>query len=280
MYLVFDTGGTKMRMAASSDGKTLEEKIIIPTPHNFKEAMEIFARQAKILAKNRPIQAVAGGVPGALNPEHSMIIKALNMPGWVNQPLKQELEIITGAPVLIENDTTVYGLAEANHGQAKEKDIVVYLGIGTGIGGKRFVKGKPEPSAFGFEPGYQIIDVPPFAQRNDPDIQKKTGYLEMLVGGNGLHSRFGKAAEHIDNPEIWDEIAFYLAAGLNNVTVFWSPDLIILGGSVMKDIPLAKVRTYLQKLNPIFTSLPELTLAEFGEIGGLMGALIFLATPR
>ncbi len=269
-----------MRLAYSADGQTLEEPVILSTPHDFKEAMETFAKQTQLLTKGRPIRAVAGGVPGALNQDHSVIVKAHNIRGWVNQPLKQELERITGAPVSIENDTTVYGLAEVSHGDAKEKDIVVYITVSTGIGGKRFVQGQPEPSAFGFEPGYQIINMPPYAARHDADIQKKTGYLEMLVGGNGLRARFGKPAEEIDDPEVWDEAAFFLAAGLNNVTVFWSPELIILGGSVMKDMPLDKVRSYLHSLNPIFTALPELRLSQFGERGGLEGALAFLNSAQ
>src|SRR5687768_10872458 len=107
MYLVFDTGGTKMRMAYSPDGHTLEAPKIFPTPQDFAEGMRIVEEITRELVNGRPIKAMAGGLPGPMNEDNSVVLNAPNMPGWNNQPLKKELERITGAQVHLENDTTM-----------------------------------------------------------------------------------------------------------------------------------------------------------------------------
>lgn len=271
MFLVFDAGGTKLRLAFSADGEHLEEPKIFPTPGSFAEGMQTFAAAAKELADGRPITAVAGSTPGVFNPDHSILLTVPNMSGWENQPLKQTLEKITGAPVLLENDTSLVGLGEVTQGAGRGFDIVAYITVSTGIGGKRFVKGKLEPSAYGFEAGHMIIDI---------DGAQCTcglaGHLEGLASGNGVRRRFGTAPENIKDPKVWEDVTHYLAAGLINITVMWSPHAIVLGGSVMQRIPLEKLRAEMERMDNVFHHTPELRLAELGDIGGLIGALAYL----
>lgn len=271
MYLVFDTGGTKMRMAFSPDGETLEDPKIFRTPQDFREGMQTFAANARELARGRPIKAVAGSTPGVFNEDYSVLITSPNMPDWDNRPIKQELEKITGAPVYLENDTSMVGLGEVMQGAGRGYDIVAYITVSTGIGGKRFVKGKLEPSAYGFEPGHMIIDIDGFICNCG-----LAGHLEGLASGNGVRRRFGKAPEEIKDPKVWEDVTHYLAAGLINVMVMWSPHCIVLGGSMMKDIPIPKLRAEIERIDSIFHRVPELKLAELGDIGGLIGALAYL----
>lgn len=275
MYLVFDTGGTKMRMAYSADGQTLETPRIFPTPKTFDEGMKIVSKMKEELVQNRPIQAMAGGMPGPMNEDNSVLLNAPNIPGWNNHPLKKELEQIVSAPVYLENDTTMVGLGEVYKGAGKRYEIVSYITVSTGIGGKRFVKGQFEASAFGFEPGHMIIDLDGFECNCG-----LSGHLEGLTSGNGIKRRYGQAPETIKDQRVWDEVTHSLAAGLINVTVMWSPHCIVLGGSVMKDISLEKLRAEMKRLGSIFKRLPELKLAELGDIGGLEGALAFLNTAQ
>lgn len=275
MYLVFDTGGTKMRMAFSADGRALEEPLIFPTPQNFAEAMQIIAKNAKTLANGRSIQAVAGGFPGPLNEDNSIILNAPNMPGWVGQPLKAELEKIIDAPAFLENDTTMVGLGEIHKGAGRGYEIVVYITVSTGIGGKRFVNGQIEPSAFGYEPGHQIIEIDGFACNCG-----LKGHLEGLASGNGVRRRYGKAPETIKDPAVWRQVSRYLAAGLNNTTMFWSPHCLVLGGSMMRDLPIPQIESDMRALGSVFKSFPVLKLAQLGDTGGLEGALAFLNTGQ
>ena len=137
------------------------------------------------------------------------------------------------APVYLENDTATWALGEANAGAGKGKDIVVYMTISTGVGGTRVVHGNLDTSAYGFEIGHQIIDP------NGPQCGcGGKGHLEAFIGGSSVQKQYGKAPQDITDIAVWQKTAEYLAIGLSNISVFWSPNIIILGGSMMKSIPL------------------------------------------
>ena len=99
------------------------------------------------------------------------------------------------------------------------------------------------------------------------------GHLESYTGGTNISKIYGSKAENIKDEKIWDETAKYLAAGLNNLTVLWDPDIIILGGGVAKSIPLEITEIYLKDLLKIYPRTPRLAKAALGTDAGLYGAL-------
>jgi predicted NBD/HSP70 family sugar kinase len=266
MFIVFDIGGTNTRVASSEDGKTLSTPIIYSTPQDFSQGIDLLVENAQKLAGNTAITAVAGGAPGPMDKGHTQILKAPNMPSWNNQPLQKELEQRLSAPVRLENDTAMWGLGEATTGA--EEDIVVYMTVSTGVGGTRIVHGHIDTSAYGFEPGHQTIDP------NGPVCGcGGKGHLEAFIGGSAMEKRYGKPPKELRDPELWENTAQTLAVGLLNVSVFWSPNTIILGGSMMKDIPVDRVQFHMQSLNHILPELPTIRRSQLGDMGGLMGAL-------
>ncbi|MEX0649506.1 MAG: ROK family protein [Candidatus Andersenbacteria bacterium] len=272
MYLVFDIGGTNMRIAVSQDGQTISEpKICRTVPENFEDSMNHFIETARELTDGQPVTAIAGGVPGPLNPDKSVIVTAPNMPDWQGKPFKKRLEQEFNAPVLLENDTVMIGMGEASQGTGQGHNIVVYLTISTGVGGSRIEGGRPSANALGFEPGHQIINIEgPMCGCGGK------GHLEAIISGAGIKKQNGKNAEEVTDQQLWDKAAYHLAVGINNVLVFWSPNIVVLGGSVMKSIDIAKVRQYLRETVTIYPELPALELATLGESGGLIGALSYL----
>lgn len=271
MYLVFDIGGTNMRIAVSSDGKTLGESKIVPTPKDFEQGIQTLKQVADELSNGEKILGVAGGIAGALNKEKTGLAKSAHVSSWAGKPLKLELEKTFQTEIKLENDTAIEGLGESNIGIGRGQIIVAYINIGTGIGGVRIVEGKIDKNALGFEPGHQII-IP----EGDPCTCGGKGHLETYVGGHYLEGRYHQKGEDITDPQIWDEISKYLSIGLTNVTVHWSPDLIILGGSVSKSIPLEKVQSYLGQFLTVFPQAPQIAKATLGNDAGLYGALRLL----
>lgn len=266
MFLLIDIGGTNTRLAVSRDDATFASPTIVPTPPNFDEAMAQIKTLARQLSSHTNIKAAAVGVPGPLDKAKTMILSAPHLPGWHNKPLKHKLEQALDVPVSVENDAGLAGLGEATAGAGQGFDIVAYLTISTGVGGTRIVNKKIDSNAIGFEPGHQII----------MSEQGQALSLEDCVSGTGLKNRYGKPAEQIADPVIWDKVTKLLAYGLNNVTVHWSPHCIVLGGSVMKSISLAKLQNYFQQTTTIFPELPDLKLAALGDSAGLAGALAYL----
>ncbi|MEK7617322.1 MAG: ROK family protein [Patescibacteria group bacterium] len=268
MYFIFDIGGTKARFATSSDGKNLSEPRIVPTPKDFQEGLQTIKQIADELSKGQKIEVISGGVAGPLSQDKSMLVSSPHIGGWINKPLKTELEKLFNAPVHLEHDADLATLGEAVVGAGKGREIVTYLTISTGVGGGRVVKGKIDENALGFEPGHQIIV--PFG---DPCNCGGQGHLESYVSGSGLERKYGKKAEDLDDPYVWEKVAEYLAMGLNNVTVFWSPDIIVLGGSVMQSIQIETLRVKFKDILTIFPTPPVITLSNLGDSAGLYGAL-------
>lgn len=271
MYLLFDIGGTKTRIARSLDLATFDEPVVLRTPENFDEAMELYRQTAAQLTEDRPLLGVAGGVPGA-HSKDGVLEHWANHAQWEGKPIIAGLKKAFGTDNLfVRNDAALVGLGEATAGAGKGYDIVVYLTVSTGVGGTRIVHGAIDESAMGFEPGHQIIAGP-----NGP-IE-----LEKAASGTALHTRTGKHPKDVpQNDPIWDEIAGYLAEGLHNIMVLWSPQAIVLGGSMMVGdpfVPIPSIERELAKLPQIFEHEPKLIKAALGDFGGLWGALHLLKT--
>jgi predicted NBD/HSP70 family sugar kinase len=272
MYLLFDIGKSKMRLALSPDGRHIDHPTIFPTPATVDEAINLF--QAHMLHHGKyhpPLKAAAGGFGGSLSHDRTMIIKAPNRPGWDNQPLKEKLQHALQAPVYLENDAAIVGLGEAITGPGLGKKIVAYITVSTGVGGARIVNGKIDPAYYNYEPGHQIISV-----GEQKDGKPVFGYLEDFISGEALKKAFGKEPEHINDAQTWDDVAFFLSIGLNNVIVHWSPEIIVLGGGVMKHIDIDLVKKYLTPILRMYPKLPEIHKAKLDDVGGLYGALEFL----
>lgn len=268
MYLVFDIGGTNMRMGISSDGKTITQTKITPTTQNFEQGIQILKQTADELSKDQKIEAIGGGIAGVLDKDKTGLIRSPHVPGWAKKPLKETLEKIFGVKVKLENDTAIEGLGEANFGAGRNKEIIAYITIGTGIGGVRIINGQIDKNAWGFEPGHQII-VP----GGNPCECGGKGHLETYVAGKYLDRLYHQKGEDITDPNIWDQVAKHLAIGLTNVVVHWSPDIVILGGGVSQSIPMERVKAYLEQFLTIFPQQPPLVSGSLSKEAGLFGAL-------
>lgn len=259
-----------MRVVAADRKKFLAEPVVIATPKDFNEGIEALKRIINNLSGSLPIEAIVGGIAGPINLEKTMLARSPNLSGWVGHDIKNTLHEAYKVPVELHNDAALVGLGEAIFGAGRNHNIVAYLTISTGVGGARIVNGRIDENTQGFEPGHQIIDpdntLCPSCEGND---------LEAYVSGTAVEKRFGVKPYEIHDPAAWDEIAKFLAYGLNNTIVHWSPDIVVVGGSMMKDvgIPIASVRKHLAEMMKIFPNLPLIEKAELADFGGLYGAL-------
>lgn len=274
MYVVFDIGGTNTRVGFSANGGRINASKIFGTPKNFLRAVALVKQHATELSSGKKIRAVAGGIAGPLNKEKTALVRAPHLKGWAGKPIIPALRRAFGAPVFLENDTAMIGLGEAHYGAGRGKKIVVYISVSTGVGGCRIVNGEIDHNALGFEPGHQII----VAGGRKCSGCGAFGHLEGYVSGTAIRSRYHKNPKDIKDKRIWDEFAQWLTYGLYNTIIHWSPDVVVLGGSVMKNpgIPIARVRVHLHRMLRIFEKPPKIARAELGDIGGLYGSLVLL----
>lgn len=269
MYLLFDIGGTTIRVSSSSDGKSLGETFKEKTPQSWQDAVPLLNKMFKEVSYGKTITAVAGGLPGVFNHDHEFLERSPHLPMWVTAPVKNTIADITKSDVYLLNDTVLAGLGEANFGAGKNHGLVAYLTVSTGVGGVKIEQGKFDDMRTGSEPGHQIIDA------------EKLLSLESLVSGSSFEGQFGIDFLVKTPIEAWEKAARYLAVGIHNTIVHWSPDIVILGGSMMlvpPCIPIGSVRGHLKEIMKIFPVLPPIELASLKDQSGLYGALSFLNT--
>ena len=262
---LFDIGATQTRIGISLDGTNLDNTQIYPTPQQFDEGLKELISRAKELSSGNIAMSV-GGIAGPLNKEKTMITNAPNLPDWNGKPFSEEFIKGLGTKVFLENDTALAGLGEAINGAGKGKNIVAYMTVSTGVNGVLIVDKKIAPNAMGFEIGNQIVDL-------DKSYDRDAFDFEDLVSGSNFQRRFGKPAHEMADPNVWAEEAHLVSVGLTNLIVFWSPEIVVLGGAVSKSIPLDKLLENLGNNLTIYPELPFVKRAELGEFGGLWGAL-------
>jgi predicted NBD/HSP70 family sugar kinase len=277
MYILFDIGGTKTRVAYSKDGVLCSEPVILKTPTEFNEGIKLIAETARNVANGGKITAAGGGVAGPLGTDRGGITGAPHLSGWNDMPLKDCLSEAFGrVPVYIENDAAIVGLGEALHGAGRGYKHVVYMTVSTGVNGVPITNGKIVESSSGFEMGQIIID----ADGTLCSDCRKPGTLENMVSGSSVTLRTGKHPGDISQEDpMWEEIAGWLAIGLNNVIVQWSPEVVVLGGSMILKSPgitIEHVEKHLRESLKIFPQLPDLKKAQCGDVGGIYGALEYI----
>lgn len=271
-YVLFDVGGTWTHVAVSTDGKTLSKQTrqkTASTPEKF------VAQLTKHIAPDKSIKAIGGGIRGVLMEDKRGVGHDHLLTAWQGVDVAGMIEDAYRVPVRLENDAALAGLGEAHFGAGQGIDIVVYHDISTGVGGARLIEGRLESDGVAFEPGLQIIDVDRTILGEDV-----VPTLENLISGRGVADRMGMPATDIPPEDVfWHELAGYLASGLRNSVLYWSPDVIVLGGAMMygnPQIPLEVVRQETVKVLDGVVECPFITLGTLEQSAGLYGALALL----
>lgn len=274
-YILFDIGGTKTRIATSNDLLTLEKVTSFKTPASFTEGINKITETIETLAEGKKVEAVAGGIRGLLTEDKTGIHNDPVLTKWAGKSLVDELKKLYKVPVFLENDAAIAGLGEAIFGAGKGLEIVAYHTVSTGVGGAKIEDGNIDHVSNGFEPGHQILDI-------DRTIlgEEIVPTLENLVSGTAIEQRFGVKPYEIPQSDVlWNELAEYLAQGLRNTILYWSPDVVVLGGSMIIGDPrieIDTIRKYTVEALDGFVPAPLITTAKLGDEAGLYGGMALL----
>ncbi len=264
MVLVFDLGGTNMRLALVENG-VLGKVTRIPTDRT-AAGFGRFLGVMEELAKGKHIKAVAGGFPGQLSGDEGEVVLATNLPDWLGVHLKGRIKDIFDCPVYIANDVVLCALGEANAGAGVTSGVMVYYTVSTGVNAARIVDGKIDLTVSRYELGKQIVDIP----------GGKPVSLESLAGGASLQKRLGKAPHEVKDKSVWAAMEKHLAVGLYNTILYWNPAVVVYGGKMMTDLKVTNIAAELVKMPLVTAAWPEVRAAKLSDEGGLRGALAWL----
>lgn len=258
--VVFDIGGSHLRIALA-DGGTLGAIEKLDTPQDPAEGVE--AIRAFLKKHGAQVGEAVGGIAGTV--KDGSVVHAQYLLEWNGFNLAAALADACGTPsVRLFNDAEVAGIGEAISGAGEGYRAVAYVTVSTGIGGALVVDGSVVPHADGYEPGKQIIDF------------ERMRTLEDLCGGASLTEEFGHPPEQLEHALVTGRTRA-LAVGLYNVLRFWSPDILIIGGSLINDdtgYPLDAVVRELSSLPVVLPSLPPIVPSLLGDDVGLHGAAV------
>lgn len=294
-----DLGGTQIRAALIDNCGHIRAEIRGPTEAErgpkkvIHSIVDFIERMYAALPPDSTCLGVGIGAPGPLDHETGMIFSAPNMPGWENVPFRSILADYIHMPVEISNDANAAVLGEWYFGRGVGLMNVVYITISTGIGSGIIVDGHLllGHRGAGAELGHMVVDV----------HKKKT--WEQLASGTAIrlhaatmmtlnpHTMLHDVAtpETVTAADVVQAAAYgdaaaqqlmqreveYLGLGFVSTLHIISPEIILVGGSVVTSNPflLDRARAVVREhvLADIYRSVP-IELARLGNNVGMVGA--------
>lgn len=261
MQLVFDIGGTFTRCASISGGKIIQKEKW-ETPEEFEKGVVLCGEKGKLMLSGEFLEKIVVGFAGTFDQERKHIYRSPQLPLWNGGKIMDAFKDKFNCQPLVYNDAELAGLGEAVFGAGRENGIVAYITVGTGVGGARIVHGCIDEKRYGFEPGHHIISY---------KEEKKS--LSDIVSGLALKRETGKKASDISEKYFWEEKSRAFAAGVVNVVFFWSPDVVVIGGSVGKEMKLDIVREEMKKYLCILPDIPDVVFSSLGDDSALWGGI-------
>lgn len=221
MYLAIDVGGTKTLFAVfDQDGRKLVEHRIL-TPEIYSQFLKAIRSVLENELRKYTFSACCCALPGRLDRQKGVAIRFGNLP-WQNVPVKADLKRLLGGgvPLFIENDAKLAGLSEALLIQKRYKKVL-YITIGTGLGGAVIINGILDKNFLDMEPGRMFLE-------HDGRQLK----WEAMVSGRAMKRKYGKLASEIEDPSIWRDYVKELAIGIEELCANLTPEVVIIGGGV------------------------------------------------
>jgi glucokinase len=292
-----DIGGTKIAVGMIDEDGGVRSQLETPTDpeRGYANALdritELLHETARLAGAE--ISGIGMGSTGPVYPLTGEFGNVNFFPAWEGENPVRDLEKRFHVRVAMENDADAAALGEARWGAGKNKDRLIYVTVGTGIGvgvllngelyrgvdqahpeiGHHLIDPSGPPCACGFRGCWESLAAGPamvqWMKTHAPpdyppcDTLTAKGICESAVQGDEL------AKNAVQNE------AKYLGLGLANLVTMFVPDAIVLGGSVMKSAPL-----FLDGIRGVIVAscrlVPfektELALASLGENANLIGA--------
>ena len=227
-----EAGGTKMVCAVGDEIGRIFEQTSIPT-----ETPEITVPKLTAYFREREVDALGIGCFGPVeldkaSPRYGYITSTPKT-AWRNYDIVGAFARALGCPVGFDTDVNASVLGEVTFGQARGKSCVIYLTIGSGVGGGIYIEGNLLHGMLHPETGHVLI-----RKKDCDDYSGRCPYhkncLEGLASGPAVEERWGrKAVELADRAEVWELEADYIAQALTGYILTLSPQIIIMGGGVM-----------------------------------------------
>ncbi len=233
-----EAGGTKMVCSIGNLKGGILQRASFPTtdPETTVAQIAGFIGQFNVAALG-----IGSFGPLDLNPDSPTYGHITKTPKalWSGYPLMPELQKRLGVPAGIDTDVNAAALAEYEMGAGRGKKSLLYVTVGTGIGGGLIVEGNLVHGLVHPEIGHMFLaplESDPMPRGVCPF---HAGCLEGLASGPSIEKRWGLSAKLMSEEHpAWELEAAYLAQMCANMILCVSPEVIVLGGGVMQQMHL------------------------------------------
>lgn len=300
--LALDIGGTKIFWAVlNGRGIILVKKTESPTQNSSQEAlikqiMQI-AKNAQSNMKVKEFQYVAIATPGLVDCD-GKVSYAVNLP-WLNTPLKEILEKKLETSIIVENDAKAAALGEFYFGVGIGAINLLYMTIGTGIGGALVLEGKLYRGSYNIagEFGHFSIDpngyLCPCGNHGCLDLYASglaiahNAQKQLQSGRQSLLAKYQKRREPITakmvinaarngdklSQQIVSDAGRSLGVGIVNLIRAFDPDRIVLGGSIVKagKLFLDPMKRVINERRFRYATKPAIAVSKLGHKAGILG---------
>src|ERR1035437_8685879 len=140
-----DIGGTKIAVGVVDDSGKVLARMQAPTdPERYSNGIELVARMLREAAQNAGVElsGIGIGSTGPVDPMRGEFGDVDFLPGWRGKSPVRDLAQIFKVRVALENDGDAAALAEAGWGAGQNRSRLIYVTVGTGIGGGIVLDGK------------------------------------------------------------------------------------------------------------------------------------------
>ena len=297
-----DLGGTSIKYALvdKAGNSFFEGKLPSFASVSAAKVMEQLIKAATLLKDEAAKQdwnvlGIGLGTPGIVDETNRIVLGgAENIIGWGNIDVASLMEKQMSLPVVVGNDANLMGLGETKYGAGRGCTHVVFLTVGTGIGGAVIIDGKLFNGYA--NRGTELGHVPLIAN-GEHCACGAVGCLEYYASTSALTRRFSILAKeqnlsfdteingelivrlyHEDFPlavECMNEHFYYLGRGIAGFVNIFSPQRIVIGGGVAESgsFYLEKIRAVFKKHVIADCALnTKIVAAELGNKAGLIGA--------
>ncbi|MEI3598043.1 MULTISPECIES: ROK family glucokinase [unclassified Oceanobacillus] len=311
LMIGIDIGGTTVKIGLINHNGEFLVKWKIPTnKDNAGKTIvkDIWASITDTLSKHKIENKIIGigvGAPGFIHPETGIVEEAVNI-GWKNFNLTEELHRLSSLPVFIENDANLAALAENWKGSGNSAENLIFITLGTGVGGGIIANGEILNGTNGTagEIGHILVTPNEYRLNEYRCNCGRVGCLETIASATGivhmamdhikeaphgvLAARYNQrgmleAKDVFDcatsgdeaSQRIIDRMSDMLGMAMANMAVTINPSQIIIGGGISKagEPLLAKITAAFKKYAlPRVSECCEVKLAQLDNDAGMIGA--------
>lgn len=227
MLIAVDTGGTKTLVATFNSDGTLGEQYRFETPSNPGHYIDTLSDFLMEHYSTIEVDAIIMGIPGTISGDVALWCDNLrwrnfNVVASLREALaeKQASDTLRQAPIAIENDANLAGLAETRTLKTIPA-LSLYVTVSTGVGTGIITHGKLDAGLARSEGG-----------RMQLEWKGRHQEWQDFASGKAIKQAYGKYARDITSVRTWNQIADRISRGLLAMIPVLQPDVIIIGGSI------------------------------------------------